>query len=122
MTLAHALHVATTVVYIATNCTIAYFAFPAYKRRQTWGLLLLSYASAVEVFNLVAGWKYQTGALPMEQAYWIYCLLRVTNIMTGLAFATGMILLIREVAPEPAQPPTPTLKSRLQRERDEDAE
>jgi hypothetical protein len=40
--------------------------------------------------------------------------------MTGLAFAAGMILLIREVAPQPAQPPTPTLKSLLQRERDED--
>jgi|GEM_PF-5181451 len=110
MTLVHALHDLTTLVYLASNCTIAYFAFPAYKRKRTWGLLLLSCASVNEVFVIVVDRWTPELHLSTQAAYTLYCLSRVANIFVGVAFAVGMILLIRTVAPEE---PQATLKSLL---------
>jgi hypothetical protein len=118
MTLTRILHLLLMLSFISTNCTVAYFAFPAYRRRRSWAMWLLSYSSVVlALAGATIAWA-ESPQIPLLQRYWLGCIAIVAEILSGIAFSVGTILLVCTVDSPAAQPP---LKPWLQRERDEDA-
>jgi hypothetical protein len=95
-TAAHIIHYLSLLVYISTNVTVIWYAFPAYKLFKRPAFLLWSFSSALCVFVTAFDWTIGRHYMTPSQYYIYYDVRQLSFYAAAIIGVTGTLLFIQE--------------------------
>jgi hypothetical protein len=95
------------IVSVAVEIAVMYVAFPLWRKRRLRFALLFAWGALVGLFGTLFAhytWYFQ---LDIEHREFVWCASQILSLITVVAYATAVVLLVRHFRVAPEGPPIP---------------